>query len=137
MYSTIMVPVDLDHAEALQKAVTTAADLGKLYQASVVVVGVTDNQPGGVARDVRDFTMQLERYAGAQSSRHGVKITAKAVTSHDLAAELDSVLADTAAEIGADLIVMASHVPGLAEYVFSSNAGYLASHSKLSVFVVR
>ena len=36
-----------------------------------------------------------------------------------------------------DLIVMASHVPGVAEYVFASNAGYLASHADLSVLVVR
>lgn len=137
MYSTIMIPVDLEHTETLQKAVSTAADLGKLYHSAIVVVGVTDNQPGGVSRDVRDFTMQLERYAATQGSRHNVKITAKAITSHDVAAELDGLLADTAAEIGADLIVMASHIPGLADYIFSSNAGYLASHSKLSVFVVR
>ena len=46
-------------------------------------------------------------------------------------------LVELADRVDADLIVMASHIPGLADYVFSSNAGYLASHSKLSVFVVR
>lgn len=137
MYSTIMVPIDLEHTETLQKAVATAADLGKLYQAEIVMVGVTDGVPGGIARSARDFSLQLETYAATQSSRHNVKFSAKTVTSRDVPAELDSLLADTAAEIGADLIIMASHVPGLADYVFSSNAGYLASHSKLSVFVVR
>jgi nucleotide-binding universal stress UspA family protein len=28
-------------------------------------------------------------------------------------------------------------VPGFAEHLFSSNAGYLASHADISVFVVR
>ena len=57
--------------------------------------------------------------------------------SHDMAIDLDDVLMRTANEVGADLVVMASHVPGLAEYVFASRAGYLASHAKMSVLVVR
>jgi hypothetical protein len=32
---------------------------------------------------------------------------------------------------------MASHVPGLTEYVWPSNGGKLAGHAKASVFVVR
>ena len=39
--------------------------------------------------------------------------------------------------LGVDLVVMASHVPGFREYIFHSNAGFLASHTDLSVFVVR
>ena len=35
------------------------------------------------------------------------------------------------------LIIMASHVPGFRDYVFASNSGYLASHTDLSIFVVR
>jgi nucleotide-binding universal stress UspA family protein len=32
---------------------------------------------------------------------------------------------------------MTSHVPGVIEHVFSSNAGYVASHAKCSVVVLR
>jgi hypothetical protein len=32
---------------------------------------------------------------------------------------------------------MASHVPGFKDCVFSSNAGHLASHAPMSVYVVR
>ena len=32
---------------------------------------------------------------------------------------------------------MASHVPGLPEHFFASNAGALASHAEVSVFVIR
>jgi hypothetical protein len=32
---------------------------------------------------------------------------------------------------------MASHVPGLPEHIFASNAGAVASHAGMSVFVVR
>ena len=39
--------------------------------------------------------------------------------------------------VGADLVVMQSHVPRLTDYVWPSNGGTIASHSKASVFVVR
>ena len=32
---------------------------------------------------------------------------------------------------------MASHRPGAGEYVFGSNAGHVAQHAPVSVFVVR
>jgi hypothetical protein len=34
-------------------------------------------------------------------------------------------------------VVMASHVPGMLEHVWSSHAGRLASHASASVFIVR
>ena len=36
-----------------------------------------------------------------------------------------------------DLIVMASHVSGLKDQIFSSNAGYVASRAQMSVYGVR
>ena len=60
-----------------------------------------------------------------------------AYSSHDPAADLDHRLIAAGREIGADLIVMASHLPGLPEHLFASNAGAVASHAKVSVFVVR
>ena len=64
-------------------------------------------------------------------------VEAKAVTSHDPAVDIDDTLEKAADEIGADLVIMASHIPGMMEYVIASRAGYLASHSSRSVFVVR
>ncbi len=55
----------------------------------------------------------------------------------DPAADLDRALDRELHELGVDLVVMASHLPGLRDYVFHSNAGFLASHTDLSVFVVR
>lgn len=137
MYNTIMLPVDLQHPERLDKAIKVAADLVKLYQAELIFVGVTGNVPGSIASDYSEFVIALETFATSQANRHDILIASKAIASLDIAAELDTILVDAAAEIQADLIVMASHIPGLADYVFSSNAGYLANHAKLSVFVVR
>jgi len=132
-----MLPVDLQHTESLDKAIKVAADLVKLYQAELIFVGVTGNVPGSIASDYSEFVIALETFAATHAKRHDILIASKGIASLDVAAELDTILVDAAAEIQADLIVMASHIPGLADYVFSSNAGYLANHAKLSVFVVR
>lgn len=132
-----MVPVDLHHTDKLEKAITTAADLSKHYKAPAELVGVTATAPGAVAHNPAEFTKKLEEFAAAEGKKLGVEFGAHAITSPDPAIDLDDSLGREAHDIGADLIVMGSHVPGFAEHLFSSNAGYLASHTDISVFVVR
>lgn len=89
-----------------------------------------------MADNPSEYAQKLEVFAAEQTSLHGVEFKAKAMESHDPAVDLDDTLQKAGSEIGADLVVMASHVPGFIDYVFASRAGYLASHSDLSVFVV-
>ena len=42
-----------------------------------------------------------------------------------------------ARDIGADLIVMGAHKPGMADYLLGSNASQIVRHAKCSVWVVR
>ncbi len=137
MYKKIMVPVDLSHREKLEKAVATAADLAKHYDVPLQMVAVTASTPSAVAHNPKEFEAKLSEYAAAEGRKHGVEIGAHAIVSPDPTIDLDDTLGREAHGIGADLIVMASHVPGFAEHLFSSNAGYLASHTDISVFVVR
>jgi nucleotide-binding universal stress UspA family protein len=137
MYKKIMVPVDLGHTEKLEKAIATAADLSKYYKASAQLVGVTASAPGSVAHNPEEFAKKLNEFAAAEGRTLGVEFGAHAITSPDPARDLDGTLGREAHDIGADLIVMGSHVPGFAEHLISSNAGHLASHTDISVFVVR
>ena len=137
MYKTIMVPVDLAHIEGLGKAIDTATDLAKLYGARVCFVGVTAEPPTDVAHTPSEFAKRLEAFAAQQSERHGLEIATKAYASHDPAVDLNATLISAATDTASDLIVMASHVPGFPEHVFSSHAGAVASHADVSVFVVR
>ena len=47
------------------------------------------------------------------------------------------VILETAAKIGADLIVMASHRPKPMDYLLGPNAAKVVRHAKTSVLVVR
>ena len=137
MYKKIMVPVDLAHVERLEKAITTATDLAKHYGATICFVGVTAETPTEVAHTPREFGEKLKAFGAKESERHGLAVDTAAYPSHDPAVDLDKTLLAAAKENGADLIVMASHVPGLREHIFASNAGTVASHAGVSVFVIR
>jgi nucleotide-binding universal stress UspA family protein len=137
LYKKIAVPVDLSHVEKIEKSLKTAADLSKHYKIPVVYIGITASTPSAVARTPAQYTEKLEEFAAAQSERHGHETAAKACVSHDPAIDLDSTLLAAVKETGADLVVMASHIPDLTDYVWPSHGGSLASHSDASVFVVR
>ena len=137
MFTKIMVPVDLKHADRLGKALEVAAGWAKQYSADVHLVGVTMSSPTDVARSPGEYAQKLAGFAADRAAALGVAFTPHTEVSHDIAVDLDDVLSKAAGAIAADLIVMASHVPGLADHVFASNAGYLASHASMSVMVVR
>lgn len=137
MYTKIMVPVDLAHVDRLDKALSTAADLSKHYGAPLCYVGVTAATPSAVAHTPAEFASKLEAFGAERAKADGVEASTLACTSHDPAIDLDETLMKAVAETGADLVVMASHIPGAPEYLFATNAGYLANHAKISVFVIR
>lgn len=137
MYSCIMVPVDLMHVDKLGKALRVAADLAGLYGAPVRYVGVTSSAPGPLAHTPAEYAAKLEAFAAAQSAQFGHAASALPMISHDPTADLEDALLKAIAQTGADLVVMASHIPGVADRVWPSNGGGIASRSKASVLVVR
>ena len=137
MYSRIVVPVALAHTDKLEKALATAADLGQHYGAKLHMVGVTSPAPDEVSHNAEEFRDKLDAFAAEQSKARGVEFQAHTIVTADPAVELDKRLDEYIHDIGADLVVMASHVPGFREYVFASNAGFLAAHTDISVLVVR
>lgn len=137
MYNKIMVPVDLVHADSLSKAIDTAVDMARHYGIPLCFVGVTAETPTEVAHTPDEYAQKLQAFAEAKTQTYGLEVLTEAMPSHDPAVDLDRKLIQAAGDIGADLIVMASHVPGLPEHFFSSHAGAVASHAAVSVFVVR
>lgn len=137
MVKSILVPIELAHTNALETAVMTAGNLAKLDNASLTLIGVTGSAPNDAAKNPHDFEEKLSAYATDVSSRLGIPVATRTLIDNDVSADLGNVLVKVAEDMGVDLIVMASHVPGFIEHIFSSNAGYVASHAKCSVYVVR
>ena len=137
MFKKIMAPVDLAHQGHLERALKCTSDLAKHYGAEVVFVGVTAATPSATAHNPAEYAVKLAEFAKAQAAEHGFTASAVPVVSHDPTTDVDDALLKATKDTGADLVVMASHLPGAAEHIFSSNAGYLASHVAISVMIVR
>jgi nucleotide-binding universal stress UspA family protein len=132
-----MAPVDLAHADRLTRALKVTADLARLYGAEVIYVAVTAPTPGPLGHNPEEFAERLREFARAEAGRYGHRAGSHAMVSHDPAVDLDATLLKACKETGADLVVMASHVPGIAAYLFPSHGGSMAAHAGISVMVVR
>lgn len=137
MFSRIMVPVDLAHLPSLHKALQVAGDIAKHYGAQVTYVGVTAAAPGSLGHNPAEFGARLDAFGAEQARFHGISAETKTVVSHDPTVDVDDALMKAIGDTGADLVVMASHLPGLTDYVWPSNGGKIAAHAQASVFVVR
>lgn len=132
MFTHIMVPVDLAHADKLGRALKVAADLAQHHAAKVTYVGVTAAQPGSVAHNPKEFAEKLAQFAADQ----GIETAdGHAITAHDPSADLDGALAKAADDLGCDLIVMGSHIPRRLD--LGSHGGHLAKLTSKSIFLVR
>ena len=137
MFKRIMAPVDLAHVERLGTALDCAADLAKHWGVPIVYVGVTSSSPSKLAHNPEEFGQKLGAFAEQQAVRHGVEASTHTAIAHDPTTEIDDALMRAIGETGADLVVMASHVPNVMDYIWPSNGGKLAEHAKCSVMVVR
>ncbi|MCA0872309.1 universal stress protein [Seohaeicola saemankumensis] len=137
MFTKIMTPVDLLHIGDLGKGLQCGADLARLYDASVVYVGITSTAPSAAAHNPAEYAAKLADFAAAQADRHGIRTEAHAAISHDPTTDLDDALLGAVTDTGADLVVMTSHLPNLTDYLWPSNGGKIATHAACTVMVVR
>lgn len=139
MYKRILVPVDLAHLDTMPKTLDTAIDMAKHYQASLCYVTVTNSTPGAAAHNPKELADKLAAFAEEQGQAHGIQTETHVLESVDTAVELDDKLLKAIKDTGADLVIMASHAPGLGDklHLIRSNGAQIVKHSDVSVFVVR
>ncbi|MCC1491482.1 universal stress protein [Cognatishimia sp. F0-27] len=138
MTSRILVPVDLDHAEKLEKALDLAAKFAKEDGATVIYTDVVDAVPTtSPITEGERMADRLKRFVDVQRTKYGIDGQAHVALRGDLHLNVGADIIKAAKDTDCTLIVMASHVPGIKEHFLSSNAGYVASHAPVSVYVVR
>ena len=138
MYSRILVPVDLEHVDKLTKALELAGKTAKQHGATLDYVDVVDaiptTSPLPVGHSVAD---RLRKFAEAQARAYGISVDECVTLRSDLRINVGSDVVKAAEDEGCDLIIMASHIPGIKDHFLISNAGYVAAHAPISVFVIR
>ncbi len=137
MYHKIMVPIDLAHIELIEPTLETVADLAQHYDAEVCYVGITSSAPNSVARTPEQFTQKLDAFAQKRAGVHGQPVSTHTIVSPDPIADLDDDLIRAIKEVGADLVVMPTHPPKKLDVIMPSHGGKVATHTDVSVFLVR
>ena len=136
MYKTILVPIDMSHlaeGEAIVKLAASHAAQGSKIILLNVVEDIPNwaavNLPVGVLdRSVESTKAELRAIAKAS----GVHMDVDVRTGHSY----DTIL-EVAKEKDVNLIIIASHRPGLQDYFLGSTAAKVVRHANCSVLVVR
>ncbi|KPQ26134.1 MAG: universal stress protein family protein [Halomonas sp. HL-48] len=137
MFNNIMVPVDLAHLDTLEPSLSIVADMAKQYDARITYVSVTANTPTSVARTPQEYEQKLDAFAQERHQVHGQPVGIKVYSSTDPIANVDDLLVKAIDEIGADLVIMATHLPRHLDIVMPSHGGKVATHTDASVFLLR
>lgn len=136
MYKNILVPIALDEnrdgAGSIAIADSLRAEGGK-----ITLLHVVEDFQGYVSAELpEDLPAKNRAYANASldkvARQCGVDVETKVISGHASRAILDA-----AHDMGADCIVLASHRPGLGDYLIGSNAARVVRHAACSVHVIR
>lgn len=135
MYSNIIVPLAFDEDHNPDTALNVARTLAA-PGARVTLVHVTADVPGfalsympeGYGAELKR-TLQNEVDKLANEFENGAGVIRQGQAANEIL--------DLASEVGADCIVIASHRPGLGDYLIGSTAARVVRHAPCSVMVLR
>jgi nucleotide-binding universal stress UspA family protein len=136
MYQVIMIPIDLAHAEKSGKMLDLAKILGGKGTRFTLINVIEDipnfvavELPEGMIKQMKtNATTELEGIAKAAGIRAEVKVRSGRPA---------TAILDAAEDTDTDLIIIASHRPGLQDYLLGSTAARVVRHAKCSVLVTR
>lgn len=136
MYKNIIVPVDLENADkgkAMLGKVKELADAG----GKVTVVNVVEDVPGLITAALPDGLVTEAAHAARSSLVEMVSESGLAADVEIRSGRPHHAIVTLADELGADLILIASHTPVVRDYLLGSTAASIVHHAKCSVLVQR
>ncbi|MBL8659265.1 MAG: universal stress protein [Rhodospirillales bacterium] len=141
MYRDILLAVDMNEDSSWRRALPTAVEYCRAFQSTLHVVTIAPDFsmpfvgqffPADYARNVADALLATLHSFVRKHVPDDVRVQ-HIVSEGTVYQEILRVADD----IGADLIVMASHRPALKDYLLGPNAARVVRHAACSVLVVR
>ncbi len=136
MYNTILVPIDMSHVVEGKANIGIAAEHAT-KGAKIILLNVIEEIPdwatvelpaGLLEKSLKSSRSELRAIVNAS----GMKMDVEVRTGHAY-----NTILEVAKEKNADLIIIASHRPGLQDYFLGSTASKVVRHANCSVLVVR
>lgn len=136
MYKTILVPVDLAHPELGSEMLALARAVAQ-DGARIVLLNVLESVPAYVASQL-PAGLIAEQQEKAREELESIAREAGLDAEVEIrSGHASTAILDDAERIGADLIVIASHRPGLQDYFLGSTAARVVRHASCAVLVHR
>ncbi len=136
MYQSILVPVEMSHALASKATVEWCKSIGG-ENARVTLLHVFEDIPSWAATNLPDDVMNKSIQATRKELDHIASALGDNVHAQIRVGHAYKTILETAEEIGADLIIVASHQPGLQDYFLGSTAAKVVRHARCAVLVMR
>jgi|TARA_R110002072_G_scaffold123048_2_gene258092 nucleotide-binding universal stress UspA family protein len=141
MYKDILLTVDLSDSKGQQKATEVAVDLAEKFGCRLHVCTVVPDYGMSIVGDFFPKAYEKKALEHVNATLHewtrdhiSAGISVQHIVGHGT---IYSEILRYAGETKCDLIVMASHRPGLEDYLLGPNAARVVRHAKMSVLVVR
>ena len=139
MYSSILVPVDLDEPSSCARAVPAALALARCFAARVTLATVVPDRVAGQAAQwsaiaYRDLLARADARLALLADELGGET---AVETRVGTGAIAGGILDLGRQVEADLIVLASHRPAMRDWLIGANAARVVRHAGCSVLVVR
>lgn len=136
MYKTILLPVDLAHLDEGKKTLGIALALMS-EDTEIILLYVIEDIPNWTDIDLPLGFWEKTRESAREALESIAATTDKEVRIEVRSGHAYSTILKEAKAVNADLIILASHKPGLKDYFIGSNTTKVVSHADCSVLVVR
>jgi nucleotide-binding universal stress UspA family protein len=136
-FKTLLVPVDLADPETARPAIARAAVMAHASNGSVRLMYVQPTLPFSFIGLAPPLVDEAHTVAERRLEALATGVSQPRVSSTVRIGSVYNEVLDEAERIGADLIIVGSHKPGMATYLLGSNAATIVRYSKCSVLVVR
>ncbi len=136
MYKTILVPIDIANMDKGKAMINVASEYGG-KGAQIILLNVIEEVPEWAAAELPGGFLEKSRQTSID------EMNAIAETSHiEMGIEVRAghayrTILEVAREKAVDLIIIASHRPGLQDYFLGSTAAKVVRHANCSVLIVR
>jgi len=136
LYQSILIPIDLAHPETAPVMFEKAKAL-LLPEGRLTVVHAIPDIPAYVTLEMPDGFLPITMRKTEDALRGIVEQAGVNADIRILTGQPPRAILDTAGEVGADLVIVASHRPGLSDYLLGSTAARVVRHATCSVLVIR
>ena len=136
MFKTILVPVDLAHGDVAAQMIKVARQVGGA-DAKIHVTHIVNDIPTYAAVEISsDLLARTHKAAEAELAKIAKDNNISTAPDMRHGSPGNGIL-DAAEDFNADLIVIGSHKPGLADYFLGSTAARVVRHAQCPVLVMR